>query len=117
MRTVTHGSHFGASDKASKTDPKIVSKSDAILATNLASFGPPFAGPKKRPKVKAKIMRIFDLIFDRFWLPKGSQNRVQNDFHKTLRTPTLAPKARSLVDFGSQEGPKMESLGPLWAQI
>ena len=130
MRTVTHGSHFGASDKASKTDPKIVSKSDAILVTNQAPLGRPSGTPfgsKKRPKIKAKIIPIFDPIFGRFlapkrlpkWsskskpgAPKSTQKSPQDpsDTHPGPQGPDQDPdgssyrfRDRFLVDFGSQK--------------
>ena len=96
-----------------KTDPKFVSKSDAILVSNLAPLGSPFRTPfgfKKRSKIKAKISAIFDPIFGPFWVPKGLQNGGQNPSrepqsgprtpYKTLRTPTLGPKAPTRTQMG-----------------
>ena len=130
--------------KRTQDRPKIRFKSDAILVSNLAPLGSPFRsafGFNKRPKIKAKISPIFDPIFGSFWVPKGFQNGGQNPSlepqsrprnpYKTLRTPTLAPRLRPgprwgssyrfldrfLVDFGSQEGFKMEPLGVLWERF
>ena len=60
-------------DKVSKIDPKIASKSDAILVTNLADFGFPFGhtlAPKSDQQSKQKSYG-FSIQFS---FPFGSQN-------------------------------------------
>ena len=96
-----------------KTHLNFILKSDAILLSNLAPLGSPFRSPfgfKKRIKITAKISPIFESIFGPFWVPKGFQNGGQNPSlepqsrprnpYRTLRTPTLAPKAPTRTQRG-----------------